>query len=82
MSSNGISNGALTPLKNSLRGVYTLARDDLDELKVKLGEVKLAAKVSGGTVIARAAELIKANPIKAVVASFTIGYVAMRILRR
>ena len=82
MSSNGISNGALTPLKNSLRGVFDLARDDLGEIKAKLSEVKLAAKVSGGTLIARTAERIKANPIKAVIASFTIGYVAMRILRR
>lgn len=82
MSSNGISNGALTPLKNSLRGVYDLAREDLGGIRAKLGEVKLAAKVSGGTVIARTAALIKANPIKAVVGSFAVGYLAMRLLRR
>jgi len=82
MSSNGISNGALTPLKNSLRGVYDQAQDNFGAMKTKLNDVKLAAKVSGGTLIARAAQLIKANPLKAVGAAFAVGFVAMRMLRR
>jgi len=82
MSSNGITNGALTPLKNSLRGVYDQAYDNFGAMKSKLNDVKLAAKVSGGTLIARAAQLIKANPMKAVAAAFAVGYIAMRVVRR
>jgi len=77
------SNGAFTsPLKTSLRGVYEQAHDNLDAMKERLNDVKLAAKVTGGSLIAKTAQLVRDNPFKAVAAAFVAGYIGMRLLRR
>jgi ElaB/YqjD/DUF883 family membrane-anchored ribosome-binding protein len=77
------SNGVLTsPLKTSLRGVYEQAHDNFDAMKERLHDVKLAAKVTGGSLVAKTAQIIRDNPLKAVAASFVAGYIGMRFMRR
>lgn len=72
----------MAPLKTSLRGVYEQAQENMEDMKKRFAEVKLAAKFTGGSMIAQTAMYIRANPVKAVAASFMGGFVLMRLLRR
>jgi len=71
----------LSPLKTSLRGVYEQAQENMDEMKKRFADVKMAAKFTGGSMIAQTAQFIRANPGKSVAASFIGGYLLMRLLR-
>jgi ElaB/YqjD/DUF883 family membrane-anchored ribosome-binding protein len=69
-------------IKDSVKGLVEKGERRADEIKTRVIEVKDQAMTRGNAFVDRAADFVKANPIKAVSIAFGLGYIGMRLFRR
>lgn len=69
-------------IKEKVRGFVDTAEEKAESIKARAIEVKEDAMSRGNALIERAADMIKANPLKAVGIAFGAGYLGMRLFRR
>jgi ElaB/YqjD/DUF883 family membrane-anchored ribosome-binding protein len=72
----------LDTLKEKAKGIVEQGSERVDQFKTRAVEVKDQAMAKGNAFLDRAAELIKANPLKSVAIAFGCGYFGMRLFRR
>lgn len=69
-------------LSNTVKGLVDQGAQKVDELKTKVAEAKDQAITRGNNLIERAAEMVKAHPLRSVGIAFGAGYILMRLFRR
>ncbi|HEX7841505.1 MAG TPA: hypothetical protein VF469_28735 [Kofleriaceae bacterium] len=72
----------LDSLKDTVKGLADQGAQKVDALKAKVIEAKDQAIGRGTALLDRVAELIRANPLKAVGIAFVAGFVGIRLFRR
>ncbi len=71
-----------TTIRGSVRGIVGHGQEKVDQLKSRVMDVRDQAVSRGNALIDRAADYIRANPLKSVGIAFGVGYLGMRLLRR
>jgi ElaB/YqjD/DUF883 family membrane-anchored ribosome-binding protein len=69
-------------LKDTVKGLADQGAQKVDALKAKVIEVKDQAIGRGSALLDRVADVIRANPLKAVGIAFVAGFIGMRLFRR
>ncbi|MDB4959846.1 MAG: hypothetical protein JWO36_7415 [Myxococcales bacterium] len=70
---------AAKPLKSGVQNLVDRGSDAADSIKVRVVEITDKAKSKGTELYDQIADVVKANPLKAIAIAFGVGYVAMRI---
>jgi len=81
-STNRAVDEKMESLKETVKGLADQGAQKVDALKAKVIEAKDRAVGRGNALIDRVAEVIRANPLKAVGIAFIAGFVGMRLFRR
>lgn len=81
-STNRMVDEKLSTLKETVKGLADQGAQKVDALKSRVIEAKDQAIGRGSALLDRVAEMIRANPLKAVGVAFIAGFVGMRLLRR
>ncbi len=76
------ADGRIDHIKESVKGFVDNAEERATKIKDRAIEVKDEAMSRGNALIERTADIIKANPLKAVGVAFGVGYLGMRLFRR
>jgi ElaB/YqjD/DUF883 family membrane-anchored ribosome-binding protein len=69
-------------LKDTVKGYVDQGAQKVDELKTKIVEAKDEAITRGNNLLDRAAEMVRAHPLRSVGIAFGAGYLLMRLFRR
>lgn len=81
-STNRMVDEKMDSLKDTVKGLADQGAQRVDALKAKVIEAKDQAIGRGSALLDRIAELIRANPLKAVGIAFAAGFIGMRLFRR
>ena len=85
MQKNGTASeleGRLDSLKDNARKLVDAGQERAAQLKDRAVEVKDSVVENGEVALNRISALIKAHPIAAIGIAFSVGYVAIRMLRK
>jgi ElaB/YqjD/DUF883 family membrane-anchored ribosome-binding protein len=69
-------------LSEAVKGIVDQGAQKVDEIKTKVVEAKDQAITRGNDLMQRAAEVVKAHPLRSVAIAFGAGYLLMRLFRR
>jgi ElaB/YqjD/DUF883 family membrane-anchored ribosome-binding protein len=69
-------------LKDTVKGYVEQGAQKAEEIKTKVIEAKDQAITRGSDLLDRAAEMVRAHPLRSVGIAFGAGYILMRLFRR
>jgi ElaB/YqjD/DUF883 family membrane-anchored ribosome-binding protein len=85
MNKNGMADVAddkVDSIKDTVKGIVDQGAHTVDAVKSRVVDIKDQAVTRGEDLLARVADMVKANPLKAVAIAFGAGYIGMRLFRR